>query len=97
MCQSQWVPIVLDLYYAADEKQSVYSDQYRISLKFVFVFCSHTLQAVSLSTLSIASSSSSSLSSSSSSFLSSFSFSSSPLSIRLPSDGPGVANSLKIK
>ena len=40
-------------------RKSVYSDKHRISLMFVFVFCSHKLQAVSLSTLSIASSSSS--------------------------------------
>ena len=42
---------------------SVNSEQHCISLTFVFVFCSHKLQPVLLSTLSIASTSTSSLSS----------------------------------
>ena len=51
--------MVLNLHCAADKKQSVNPDQYCFSL----TFCSHKLQAVSFSTLSIASSSSPSSSS----------------------------------
>ena len=55
----------------------VHSDQNCISLTFVFVFCYHKMQAVSLLTLFTASSFSSSSSSSSSS-----------ISFRIPTEGP---------